>query len=224
MKKIRGKLIVIEGIDKSGKATQTRFLVRRLKKEGKRVASVSFPEYKSNLFGKLIKEALAGEHGDFLSLDPFIASTLYAADRYESKEKIEAWLSAGYTVVLDRYVSSNQIHQGGKIRNMRKRVAFLSWLEKVEYGIFRLPKPNITFYLRLPIAESLKLLAGARSGKSSKDKSESNMVYYKNSKTCAEWLSKRNKAWKTIDCMEEGTLLAPKVIHEKLYGALPRSL
>ena len=146
MKKIRGKLIVIEGIDKSGKATQTRFLVRRLKKEGKRVASVSFPEYKSNLFGKLIKEALAGEHGDFLSLDPFIASTLYAADRYESKEKIEAWLSAGYTVVLDRYVSSNQIHQGGKIRNMRKRVAFLSWLEKVEYGIFRLPKPNITFY------------------------------------------------------------------------------
>src|SRR3990167_6836927 len=117
----KGKLIVLDGTDGSGKATQTKILQARLKKEGYRVQTLDFPQYEKNFFGGLIGECLAGEHGDFVSIDPYIGSTLYAADRFESKDKIMRWLRAGCVVVLDRYVSSNQIHQGGKITDAKKR-------------------------------------------------------------------------------------------------------
>ncbi|MEK7181986.1 MAG: thymidylate kinase, partial [Patescibacteria group bacterium] len=100
----KGKLIVIDGTDGSGKATQTDLLLKRFKKEGLLVKKLDFPRYEDNFFGKFIGECLAGEHGDFVSLDPRIASSLYAFDRFETKPLIEKWLSAGYTVILDRYV------------------------------------------------------------------------------------------------------------------------
>ena len=105
----KGKLIVLDGSDGSGKATQTRFLLARLKKEGYRVKTLDFPQYEKNFFGKLIGECLVGDYGDFVKIDPHIGSVLYAADRYESKPVIERWLKQGFVVVLDRYVSSNQI-------------------------------------------------------------------------------------------------------------------
>ena len=154
----KGKLIVLDGSDGSGKATQTRFLLARLKKEGYRVKTLDFPQYEKNFFGKLIGECLVGDYGDFVKIDPHIGSVLYAADRYESQPVIERWLKQGFVVVLDRYVSSNQIHQGGKILHPKRQREFLTWLDTMEHGVFGLPRPDRIIYLDVPTQISQSLL------------------------------------------------------------------
>ena len=163
--KQNGKLIVIDGSDGSGKATQTKLLMETLRKKGVKVKTLDFPQYENNFFGELIGECLTGACGDFVTLDPRITSVLYAADRFESSEKITKWLDDGNVVILDRYVSANQIHQGGKIFNSRKRKAFLEWLDRMEYDIFKLPRPNKVIYLDVPIATSIGLLQQAQQKK-----------------------------------------------------------
>ena len=147
----QGKLIVIDGTDGSGKSTQIALLVNHLKKEGQKVQVVDFPEYYNNFFGKFIGHCLTEQYYNFVRVHPKIASVLYAADRFESKDKIENWLKKGYIVIADRYVSANQIHQGGKIANIKKRKAFIKWLDEMEYGVFKIPRPNVVFYLNLSL-------------------------------------------------------------------------
>lgn len=154
----KGKLIVIDGSDSVGKATQTRLLVSRLRREGRQVATLDFPQYDKNFFGKFIKDCLQGRYGDFIKLDPHIASVLYAADRFESKKVIEEALRSGKTVVIDRYVSSNQMHQGGKIKDNKKRKEFLQWLDTLEHRVFGIPRPDAIVYLDLPVKLSSILL------------------------------------------------------------------
>src|SRR3989338_976953 len=131
----KGTLIVIDGTDGSGKATQTELLVKRLIQTGLKVRKIDFPQYTQNMFGRLIRECLDGKHGDFIAMDPRIASTLYAVDRFESAKEIMAWIDEGYVVVTDRYVSANQIHQGGKIKDDILRKEFIEWLETMEFGV-----------------------------------------------------------------------------------------
>src|SRR5450830_1055681 len=117
----RGKLIVIDGTDGSGKATQARLLIKHLKHDGHKVKIIDFPKYSSNFFGKFIGHCLSEQYYNFVKVHPKIASVLYAADRFESSKKIEKWLKEGNIVIADRYASANQIHQGGKIANTKKR-------------------------------------------------------------------------------------------------------
>jgi dTMP kinase len=150
----KGKLIVIDGIDGSGKATQVRLLSERFKKLKIKHKTIDFPRYSSNFFGKLIGEYLSGIYGDFTQVDPRIASVLYAADRAESSAQIKKWLDEGYTVIADRFVSANQIHQGGKIKDPKERKEFLNWLEVMEHKIFKTPVPNLVIYLDVPFEVS----------------------------------------------------------------------
>lgn len=154
----KGKLIVIDGTDGSGKATQIGLLEKRLKKDGYKVKVVDFPEYYSNFFGKFIGHCLHEQYYNFINVHPKIASVLYAADRFESKNQIEKWLSARYIVLANRYVSANQIHQGGKIKSAKKREAFIKWLDEMEYEVFKIPKPDKVFYLDLPMKVILNLI------------------------------------------------------------------
>ena len=110
-KKHKGKLIVIDGTDGSGKATQGDLLVKRLKKEGKKVKVVDFPEYYKNFFGAFVGHCLSEQYYNFLNVHPKIASVLYAADRWESSKEMRSWLDDGYVVVENRSVSAHQIHQ-----------------------------------------------------------------------------------------------------------------
>ena len=221
----RGKLIVIDGSDGSGKATQTKLLVERLAREGVAVHSLDFPRYKANLMGALIGECIAGDHGDFLHVDPYIGSTLYAADRFESRELIKGWLAAGHIVVLDRYVSANQIHQGGKFHDPRKRKAFLTWLDKLEYGVFGLPKPNLTIYLHMPLQHSLKLLqdkrAQAKKGaylkKGKRDTVELDTAYLSNAQKSAASLMRTHSGWRKIPCTVRDTIRTREEIHEDIF-------
>jgi len=150
-------------VDGSGKATQTKLLVDRLKREKIKTKTIDFPQYYDNFFGTFIGECLIGTHGDFLTLDPRIASVLYAADRFESDKKIKKWLKDGYMVIVDRYVSANQIHQGSKISNARDREDFLRWLNKMEFDIFGIAKPDLIIYLDLPVDIIQSLLGNTAS-------------------------------------------------------------
>lgn len=211
--------IVLDGADNSGKATQTALLVERLRSEGKKVGVLDFPQYTVNIFGKLIKEALTGLHGDFLSVDPKIASTLYAADRFESKGVLCELLVQNDVVVLDRYVSANMLHQGAKIADVADRQEFLTWLEHVEYGIFGMPKPDMTISLAVSPEDSEAILARMiEEGKKTPDQAESDRAHQKRVAECLEWLSSVKDSWNTVHCSSGiNGLRSREDIHEEVY-------
>ena len=230
MAKKKGKFIVIDGIDGVGKATQTKELVKRLKKEGCTVKTIDFPQYEKNFFGALLGEYLSGEYGDFIEVDPHIASVLYAADRFESSKKIREWLDDGYVVISDRYVSANQIHQGGKIHDARKRTQFLKWLEKMEYGVFSIPKPDSIFFLDVPTEISQRWLKKKKAQRTKKylkgrrDVAEDNLKHLEDSKKSAIKLVKETNKWHHVDCSRDGEIMSISDIHDIIFGKVKRML
>ncbi len=226
----KGKLIVIDGTDGSGKATQTKLLVERLKKEKIKVATIDFPQYENNFFGEFIGHCLSEQYFNFISVHPKIASVLYAADRFESSKKINEWISKGYIVILDRYVSANQIHQGGKIQNNKKREEFLHWLDKMEYGVFKIPRPTVTLFLSIPFSVSEKLIK-ERDQKAvrnylgkKKDVHEADVNFKKNSYKSALWLSKNIKNFIKVDCTKNSEILSREEIHDMIYTNIKKFL
>jgi dTMP kinase len=227
---MKGKFIVIDGIDGSGKATQTALLAKRLKKEGFKVKTIDFPRYYNNFFGKLIGEYLSGKFGDFIQVDPRIASVLYAADRFESAKIISKWVEDGFIVLADRYVSANQIHQGGKIESSAERKEFLKWLDEMEYGTFGIPKPDLVIYLDVPFEVSkmwLEKKVTQRSKKylnGKKDVAEDNLIHLKDSRESALYLHKTNKNWEKISCCKGTVCMLPEGVHEKVFEIVKKKL
>lgn len=208
-----GKLIVIDGSDGVGKATQTKLLVERLTKAGKRVETLDFPRYSDNFFGSFLKDCLTGKHGDFIVQNPYLVSIAYAADRWESKAKLEKWLAQGATVVLNRYVSSNQMHQGGKIKNTTERTKFLKWLDIMEHDVFGLPRPGKIIYLHVPVKVSLQLIKG----RGKEDLAERNPRHLERTQEAALKIIQSKNHWKKIDCTDGKTILSREDIHAKIY-------
>ena len=226
----KGKLIVIDGIDGSGKATQVKILKQRLLKEGLKVKTIDFPRYETNFFGSLIGEYLSGLHGDFIAMDSKIASILYAADRFESSKQIKKWLDQGYIVLADRYATANQIHQGGKIDDLKKRKEFLAWLYKMEYGVFGIPKPDLVIYLDVPFEVSKMWLMNKVAKrkkkylKGRKDVAEDNLIHLKNSRNSALLLTKENKNWTKIECCKDNLCMSPEQVGEEVYKIVKRKI
>jgi dTMP kinase len=225
----RGKLIVIDGSDGVGKATQTKLLVEHLKKEGKKVVTLDFPRYEHNFFGKFIGACLRGDHGEFVKVDPYICSVLYAADRHESKQVIDKALSEGSIVVLDRYVSANQMHQGGKIKDARKRREFLTWLDMMEHGAFGIPRPDLIVYLHLPVELSVALLKTKAATdkkkylKGKRDTVEDDVRYLANAQQSALKIIQAGAKWQKIVCNKGKQILSREVIHDKIWDSLRKS-
>jgi dTMP kinase len=220
----KGKLIVIDGIDGSGKATQVNLLKERLEREGHKVQTIDFPRYEHNFFGALIGQYLSGIYGDFIAMDPRVASVLYAADRFESSPQIREWLDAGHTVIADRYVSANQIHQGGKIPDKKARKEFLKYLENMEHGAFKTPRPDLVIYLDVPfevsrawlqkkVAQRKKTyLKGGR-----KDVAEDNLLHLKHSRESALDLHRWHDNWEKVQCCEGMVCMLPEQVHEHVF-------
>jgi len=227
MKKLtKGKIIVLDGKDGSGKATQTTLLAERISSEGFDVETLDFPRYDSNVLGGLIRECLDGKLGDFLALDPKITSVLYAADRFESKTKIEKWLSEGKIVVLDRYVSANQVHQGGKITDDYDRKDFLAWLDNLEFGVFGLPRPDSIVFLDVPVEVSMKLASERALQKGiSADTAESDLKHQMGAQESALSIIKSSNSWIRIDCGDgKGGLRTRENIAEDIFDAIKNLL
>ena len=226
----KGKLIVIDGIDGSGKATQVKLLEAKLKKLKVKVKTIDFPRYYENFFGKLIGEYLSGAYGDFIQTDPRVASVLYAADRFESGQQIKKWLEDGCLVITDRYVSANQIHQGGKINKISERKKFQLWLEQMEYGVFKIPRPNLVIYLDVPLAVSQKWLeqkvakAKKKYLNGRRDVAEDNLLHLKNSRASALSLVQENKNWRLVKCCKGLVCLSPEGVHEVVLKIVKKEL
>ena len=154
---MKGKLIVIEGTDCSGKETQTKMLVERLEKLNIKCVRLSFPMYDTPT-GKIVGGPYLGKDyicdGWFeegaVNVNPKVSSLYYAADRKYNVGKIEELINKGINVILDRYIYSNLAHQGGKIENKKERLEMYNWLEKLEFELLELPKADIKVFLHMP--------------------------------------------------------------------------
>jgi len=222
----KAQLIVIDGGDNVGKATQADLLMRHLVSDGHAVGKMDFPRYSQNAFGHLLQEALKGEHGDFMNLDPKIASTLYAADRFESKQELLQWIDEGRIVIFDRYVSANMLHQGAKIDGADEREEFLKWLDHVEYEVFGMPRPDLTIYLDVPPEKSEKLLEYVVGiGAKNPDIAESDRDHQEKVAACATYLSTSRDQWETVQCMSDAeTLRTREDIHEEVYTIVTKHI
>jgi dTMP kinase len=145
-----GFLVAIEGIDGSGKGTQAALLAERARAEGLEVATFSFPRYGESPFSDLISDYLNGELGD---VRPELPALLYAADRLAAKEELLRAVAAHDLVVLDRYVASNLAHQGANA-GPERRAEVVRWISDLEWGLYALPRPDLTVLLDLPVARA----------------------------------------------------------------------
>ncbi len=221
----KAQIIVIDGADSTGKATQVALLKARLEKEGVAVEKVGFPRYEQNAFGALLRECLDGKHGDFMSLDPKIAAALFAADRFESKAELEQWLLEGKVVLFDRYVSANMMHQGAKIDDDAQRAEFLKWLEHIEHDVFGLPRPDVTVHLNVSPEKSAKLLEYMVSiGQKTADVAEANREHQQKVARCAQQIVQDHDGWVSIACMDGNELRSREDIHEEIYGIVSKYL
>ena len=211
-------LIVLEGNDGSGKATQANLLVEALREAGKDVQTIDFPRYYDNFFGGFVAECLRGEHGDFVDMDPKIASMLFAFDRFEAKDQILNWIEAGNIVIADRYTTANMVHQGGKISDDGKQEEFLCWLETLEYDTLGLPRPNMVVYLDVPVEVSLKNLATKNEGYAAgkKDQHEGDAKFLERSRQAALRLASQDQAWRIVACAQKGIMRSRNDIHKEI--------
>lgn len=217
---MQGKLVVLDGADGAGKATQAKLLVARLRLEGYRTETLDFPRYSQSIFGELIGECLDGGHGDFMNTDAKIVSALYALDRYHEKNTLLHWLSEGKLVILDRYVSANMLHQGAKLGSDDERREIFEWLRQVEYGLLGLPEPDIVFYLNTPFEYRIQMLekaAGEGKNGGKIDVAENDILHQKAVTSCAKLLLAHEKNWKEVLCVASGNLRIPASIHDEIF-------
>ncbi|MGD0966146.1 MAG: thymidylate kinase [Candidatus Acidiferrales bacterium] len=218
----RGKFIVLEGIDGSGKRTQLEMLATAYHARGIAFIQIGFPNYEG-FFGKLVARFLNGEFGPLPAVDPHFSALLYAGDRLESKSAIESALASGAVVLADRYVGSNLAHQGARVPP-EKREAFLKWLTRLEYEIYALPPEDLVIYLRLPVAEAHRLVGqkGARDYTTrQRDIQEADTAHLQAASLVYDELS-RQADWAKVECWDSSTqaLRSPESIHEEILDTV----
>ncbi len=200
-----GKLIVIEGLDGSGKATQARLLAKNLTEAGNTVREVSFPDYESDS-SALVKMYLAGQFGTHPDdVNAYAASSFYAVDRYASYKKDWQEIYNNGIIIADRYTTSNAIHQCSKLPPAQWDT-FLDWLFDYEYNRLGIPSPDLVIYLKVDPNISQQLMTGRYNGhEEKKDIHEKDIEYLNRCKAAAEYCADR-LGWKTVECAKDGQM------------------
>lgn len=218
-----GILIAIDGVDASGKQTQTELLCERLQNIGKKIRKVSFPMYDSPS-SILVKQYLAGDFGSKPSdVNAYAASMLFAADRFSTYRT--DWgedYKNGVIIIADRYVSSNMIHQAGKIADEEEKKRFLAWLDDLEFSKLELPRPDITFFLDMPAEFGQKLMQGRNNkitGGEQKDIHESDKSYLEASYKNALYVASQC-GWERISCVEDGQVRDISQINDEMFSKI----
>jgi len=207
-----GKFLVIDGTDGSGKATQTKLLISRIKEEGLPVETISFPQHGQRSAGP-VDEYLEGLYGDPTKIDAKIGSTFYAVDRFAARAKMRGWLESGSNVVADRYVSANMGHQGSKIDDPQKRMEFFRWNDGLEYGLFGIPRPDLTVILHVPAEVSMELIKK----RGNKTDGHETLQHLKNAEATYIEMPKLFPNMVLIECFRDGRLLSPAEIHALVW-------
>ena len=224
-----GKLIVIEGTDGSGKATQTKKLISRLSSDGFRCKEISFPTYKQTPFGDITGDCYLGKNNKVktgswfpegaANVDPLLASVFYAGNRYELKQKITKSINSGVWTILDRYYQSNMAHQGGKISNNKRRKELFKKLELLEFEYFEIPREDMTIFLHMPAWKATEMTE-ERSKKENLilDGHEKDPAHIRNSELIYVELAQRYN-WPTIECLDNYQKLKTREqIHKEIYS------
>lgn len=210
-----GKIIVIEGVNDSGKETQSKLLAKTLKEEGYKVVEFSFPMYKSPT-GKIFKNCVLGKDGNgyfeegYENLDPYVVCLYTAADRKYHKEKIERYLKNDYIVILNRYTSSNMAHQGSRYSDSEERFYMYQWIDKLEYWLLKLPKPDCTILLKVPAKYLNQLSEKQVAFNFQEDIFDQDSVL----KAYIELSELYN--WDSIDCVSNNKMKSVEEIHEEI--------
>ena len=215
---MKGKLFVIEVVDGSGKATQTDLLYQALQNEGKTVRKISFPNYDSPS-SSLIKMYLNGEFGtDPQAVNAYATSVFFAVDRFASfRTDWHSFYEDGGIIIADRYVTSNLVHQAGKIEDVAEKERYIQWLSHLEYDIFGLPRPDCVIFLDMPPAYSLRLRQQRNTLKQglTHDIHEEDQGYlyqaYENATAIAQ-----HQAWHVINCVADYEIRTIEEIHQEI--------
>lgn len=219
---------MIEGTDGSGKATQTRLLIDRLRREGRKVAEFDFPQY-SSPSSYFVQQYLNGEYGALKEIGPHKASLFYALDRFDVGPQIRKAIDSGAVVVSNRYMTTNMAHQGGKISSKSARLTFFKWLHDLEYGILGIPKLDAALILHVPARVSQilvdkknkrKYLHGAK-----RDIHENDINHLKHAeKVYLEMAAMFPRDFKLIECVERGQIRSINDIHEHVWKEVKKIL
>ena len=215
-----GKLIVIDGLDGSGKNTQSKLLAKALEAEGKKVRLVSFPDYDSPACAP-VKMYLSGEFGqDPDAVNSYAASTFFAVDRFASfRLDWKKDYDDGAIIIANRYTTANAIHQLTKLPQ-DQHGAFLEWLYDFEFVKLGLPVPDLTLLLKVPVEKSLELIDVRGETKDIHENGEHLKKAFLAAATCADaW------GWKTLSCPDEkGNLFSNEEISEMVLRAVKEEL
>jgi len=225
----KGKLIVLDGADGAGKATQSKLLLAYLKQKKIPHHYLDFPRYYDSFHGQVVGRFLKGEFGQLDQVNPYLASYPFACDRAEAKEKIETWLVKGNFVIANRYTSSNLVFQGARLP-AKELEQYSDWIHELEYSQNHLPKEDIVIFLYVPIKISQKLIAkkaGSQArrytGGQAKDINEADVEYQRRVLELYLKLSKRFKYWQIIDCVDKkGGILSKAEIHQMIISVLKK--
>ncbi len=219
---MRGKLIVIEGCDCSGKETQSKLLVEKLKEHNYPCIGFSFPMY-DTATGKIVGGPFLGKEEISKSyfqegsskVDPKVSCLYYSADFKYNINVINEYLDKGYYVILDRYVTSSLAFQGSKIKDKDERFQMYQWIDKLNYWLLALPKPDITIFLHVPLAYVCELMKN----RANLDDNERDKEYLKTTeKTYLELTELYN--WQYVNCIEDDHLRSIEDINKEIMNII----
>jgi len=216
----KGKLIVFDAIDGSGKTTQVKLLTKRLRQHKKKIYLTDFPQYENSFFGTMVGQYLHGKFGKTEKTNPYLISLLYALDRFEARDYMWKCLNKGTVIISDRYSPANKIHQAPKLKTSAERQKFLRWLDQMEFDVLEIPKPDLVFFLDVTPSITRKLMIA----RGNRDMHETNYRHQQQAYKMCQYLSRIYTHWKRVPCLRNGKLLAPEVIHERAWKEVQKVL
>lgn len=221
------RLIAIEGIDGAGKGTQASRLQQSLAARGLRAAVLQFPRYAATSFGAAIGDFLNGRFGTLAEVHPQLAAVLYAGDRFESRGLLLELMEQHDVVVLDRFVGSNLAHQASRLTGAA-RLALIEWIERIEFGVFQLPRPDLTVLIDMSSQMSRELVSrkGQRDyTEREADLQESDLPYLERVRRCYLTLSEDRADWCTVHGLDgAGRLRSIEDVAAEILGHAVRLL
>jgi len=216
----KGKLIVIDGIDGSGKGTQVDLLLARLNQEGWPSLKVDFPKHGEKSAG-LVDNYLNGKYGGASEVNPFVASFFYALDRYDSKQEMHEWLASGKNIISNRYVTANMGHQGAKFGTAEKRRAYFEWLDNYEYNVFGIPRPDLNIILHVPAEKAQELVDNKQqrlyTNGQARDLHEADIEHLKRAEQTYLEMCRLFPSYELVECVRDREMMPVEEIHELIW-------